>query len=203
MTLLFIYLAALVGLVAVLIMIASKTLAMVREGSPLVAVGGLQWNAALPRARPQPQPQPRQPAASAPDPAKSGRFAGLRANLNSRLRPAARVADEPTAEAPVRERSRRLASLSEFDAAEGADRSLGAQLAAAEFAAETEPRIEAELDRLCDGTIDLPAFAAFVAAQQVELDRYLAMVSDADTRAALEAADAIIAFSRDWASQQQ
>ena len=201
MTLLFIYLAALVGLVAVLIMIASKTLAMVREGSPLVAVGGLQWNAALPRA--QPKPQPRQPAASAAGPAKAGRFAGLRASLNSRLRPAARVTVEPNTEAPPRERSRRLASLSEVRAAElGIDSVVPSQLAA-DFAAGIEPRIEAELDRLCDGTIDLPAFTAFVAAQQVELDRYLAIVSDADTRATLDTAGTIIAFSRDWISQQQ
>jgi len=195
MSILYLYSTILALLLLVILGIARKTLTMVREGQPLVAVGGLQWQASALRPKPQPSREP----AHADGAVKPKPLAGLFA----RLRPAVREAAQPVAELPPRERSRRIASLSEFRAAEGADRFALAVPTAAEFAAATEPRIEAELDRLCAGIIDLPAFAAFVAAQHVELDRHLAAARDADSRAALEAAGAIIAFSRDWVSQQQ
>lgn len=195
MMILLVYFAALVGLVVMLGLIASKTLAMVREGRPLVAVGALQWHGSAPRANPQPRQQP----AHAADPHKPK----LLAALSARLRPAAQGAVEAVPEAPPRERSRRLASLSEFRAAELGINLTVSNQPAADFAAGVEQQIEAELDRLCSGMIDLPTFAACVAAQQVELDRHLAAVPDAETVAALEAAATIIAFSRDWVSQQQ
>lgn len=197
MMILFVYFAALVGLVVILGVIASKTLAMVREGRPLVAVGALQWHGNAPRTRPQ--PQQRQQPAHAADPNKPR----LLAALSARLRPAVQAAVEGVPEGPPRERSRRLASLSEFRAAELGINLTVSNQPAADFAAGVEQQIEAELDRLCAGFIELPTFAAFVAAQQVALDRHLAAAPDAETTAALEAAAAIIAFSRDWVRQQQ
>lgn len=196
MLILFVYLAALIGLLVVLGLILNKTLAMVRDGRPLVAVGALEWYGNAPRAKAQAQPHARQQSVDA---VKPGRLAAL----SARLRPTARVVAEPVPEGPPRERSRRLASLSEFRAAElGINFAVSTQ-PAADFAAGIEQQIESELDRLCAGMIDLPTFAAFVAAQQAELDGHFAAAPDPETTAALEAAAAVIAFSHDWVSQQR
>jgi hypothetical protein len=192
-------------LAVIMAIIVIKLIAMVREGKPLLAIGSLAVplpNGGRPqRAAPAP-PRAREAAPPAEKASRSG--LGLFKRASVAVAPPAVNEEEPAAE---RTRSRRILSVSEYEQAQAEPvPALPTALPATpgpDRADAVEAAIGAALDRYCDGTSDLDDFIAVLrrldAEVQADADAFGAATLPDDLRRAQET----IAWSLDWAHQEQ
>lgn len=199
-------------LAVIMAIIVIKLIAMVREGRPLLAIGSLAVplpGINRPSATATAPPPRKAPAGPMADPPQDKR---RRFGLFRRRAPiSVPVADMPTEEAPERTRSRRILSVSEYEQslAEPSPALPSALPGAREAdagpdrAEAVEAAIGAALDRYADGTASLDDFIAVLQGLEAEVRAEAAALAITPLPDELRRAQETIAWSLDWAQQQQ